>query len=216
MLADIVLSIGLLFASNTGTITDTASIMDAVNEANIIFDQSAHKTGGHRDLIVDPSVITYTTPASNYIELAVGLLGSGLVVTDRIYIVFAADLDVCGVAVRNLAIVGDRRCWHGREVAHELIHAMGGVSSLAPHGDGLGHCTDEHDVMCYDDGHIRGQITYPCPEDEMLLDCGGDDYFNTDPPGDSWLGLHPEHNRALDARLRREHDYLWFAVVMRE
>lgn len=63
------------------------------------------------------------------------------------------NVEVCGVAVRNMAIVGPG-CWSGREVAHELIHA---------HGDG----TDEHDVMCYDDGYVRGQITYTCPDDEM-------------------------------------------------
>lgn len=186
--------------------------MGAMNQAGRIFDQSAHKTGGHRDLIVGYDVATVPVTASNYIELAVGLLDSSLVITDRIYVVFTGLENVCGVAVRNLAIVG-RGCWGGREVAHELIHAMGGVDAGAPHGDGLGHCTDEHDVMCYDDGYIRGQITYPCPGDEMLLDCGNDDYYNTDPPDDSWLGLHPEANRALDSRLRREHDYLWLPMV---
>ena len=211
MLGNIILSIGLLLATDGSvTITDTQQIMQAVNEANMIFDQSAHKTGGHRDLIVDFDVVTVVTTATNHLELAQSLV----VAADETYIVFAPGIGVCGVAVRNLAIIGDPRCWGGREVAHELVHVMGGVSGESPHGDGIGHCTDEYDVMCYDDGWLRGQITYACPpEEEMLLDCGGDDYYNTDPPIDSWLGLHPEENRALDARLRREHDYVWLPVV---
>lgn len=213
MLASILLSIGLILASDGSTnISDTVKIAGAVNQANVIFDESAHKTGGHRDLIVDRDVVTVATQTNNYYDLAVWLIDSGLVITDRIYIVFAMDIEVCGVAVRNMAIVGPD-CWAGREVAHELIHVMGGVDSRAPHGDGLGHCTDEHDVMCYDDGYVRGQITYHCPDDEMLLDCGNDDYYHTDPPDDSFLGLHPEANRALDSRLRREHDYVWFPIV---
>ncbi len=215
MLGSIILSIGLLLATDGSvSVADEQKIMGAINQANIIFDESAHKTGGHRDLIVDHEVTTVAATTTNYLELAVNLIDSGLIITDRIYIVFAPRLEVCGTTVHNLAILGDMRCWGGREVAHELVHVMGGVSGESPHGDGIGHCTDEYDVMCYDDGFVKGQITYPClPEEELLLDCGEDDYYNTDPPPDSWLGLHPEHNRAMDSRLRREHDHVWLPVV---
>ena len=128
MLGSIILSIGLLLATDGGvSVTDEQKIMTAINEANMIFDQSAHKTGGHRDLITDGELTTVVTTATNYLELASNLIDSGLVITDKIYIVFAPGVDVCGVAVRNLAIVGDPRCWGGREVAHELIHVMGGL-----------------------------------------------------------------------------------------
>jgi hypothetical protein len=215
MFASIVLSIGLILATDgSTTITDTQKIMGAVNQANVIFDESAHKTGGHRDLIVDRDVVAFPSQAKSYYDLVIDLIDSGTVITDRIYIVFAVSVEVCGVTVRNLAIVGPR-CWSGREVAHETIHAMGGVDSRAPHASGLGHCSEEHDVMCYDDGYVRGQMTYLCPEDEMLLDCNNDDYYNTDPPPDSFLALHPEANRALDDRLRREHDHVWLPMAGR-
>jgi hypothetical protein len=42
--------------------------------------------------------------------------------------------------------------------------------------------------MCYDDGVGRGAMLAICPpEHEALLDCGDDDYFNTDPPDGSYL-----------------------------
>ncbi len=43
--------------------------------------------------------------------------------------------------------------------------------------------------MCYSDIPIHPIMTYPCPslEHEHLLDCNGDDYFNVDPPEESYL-----------------------------
>jgi hypothetical protein len=61
-----------------------------------------------------------------------------------------------------------------------------------PHHSAARHCTDEADVMCYDDD-ASGPVTMTTvcpPEHEVLLDCGHDDYFSTDPPAGSYLAGH--------------------------
>jgi hypothetical protein len=81
----------------------------------------------------------------------------------------------------------DRPCWQYAEL-HEIFHMLGAVQPDAPHPSAARHCTDDADVMCYDDGVGRGAMLAICPpEHEALLDCGDDDYFNTDPPDGSYL-----------------------------
>ena len=100
----------------------------------------------------------------------------------------------------------DTRCW-GYAEAHELGHNLGAVQHAyvddgdpgnpivypgAPHQTPTFHCTDEWDLMCYDDGVGPGALTYPCgtapgvlPADQSndnRLDCGHDDYFYAAPP----------------------------------
>jgi hypothetical protein len=85
----------------------------------------------------------------------------------------------------------DAPCWNYAEL-HEIFHTMGAVQPDAPHPSAYGHCTDEADVMCYDDdggGPITMTIVCP-PEHEALLDCGHDDYFSTAPPAGSYLAGH--------------------------
>jgi hypothetical protein len=98
----------------------------------------------------------------------------------------------------------DRGCW-GRAgtplEVHELVHTLGGVQMTAPNAAGTYHCRDEYDVMCYDDDGTKDGLVwadgtlvplrYLCPsEQERLLDCRGDDYFNTSPAQGSWLAKH--------------------------
>ena len=90
----------------------------------------------------------------------------------------------------------DTRCWglletHGTSVeAHELVHTLGGVNLTAPHATPHGHCTDDGDVMCYQDGPVtRLQDVCP-PEGEALLDCNGDDYFHPHPAPGTYLATH--------------------------
>lgn len=76
---------------------------------------------------------------------------------------------------------------------HETTHTFGGVQSDAPHATLYGHCTDEWDVMCYDDGSNMA-LSYVCPKlsgdiDESY-DCGRDDYFNPSPAPGSYLATH--------------------------
>ena len=101
----------------------------------------------------------------------------------------------------------DTRCWgqsHPTE-AHELLHTFGGVlgwsspAQAPPHATSKGHCTDESDRLCYADGEPgifkpNGSATalqFVCPgSHEVLLDCGNDDYFSTNPPAGNWLATH--------------------------
>jgi hypothetical protein len=122
-----------------------------------------------------------------------------------------------GGANADIGLFGrvDRDCW-GRPApadlveAHELIHTMGAVQPHAPDtssvDDGTyvymyGHCVDEYDTMCYADGSPK-DLRYECPEDEeRLLDCGDDTYFNTNPSNGSYLDEH--WNPAMAAFLVR-------------
>jgi hypothetical protein len=85
----------------------------------------------------------------------------------------------------------DAPCWHYAEL-HEIFHTLGAVQPDTPHHSAARHCTDEADVMCYDDD-ASGPVTMTTvcpPEHEVLLDCGHDDYFSTDPPSGSYLAGH--------------------------
>jgi hypothetical protein len=88
----------------------------------------------------------------------------------------------------------DRGCWgDGRNPleAHELVHTLGGVQPSAPNATPGFHCTDESDLMCYDDGSGGASVRAICgSEHERLLDCNNDDYFHTDPAPDSYLATH--------------------------
>ncbi len=77
---------------------------------------------------------------------------------------------------------------------HELMHTLGAVQDSAPHSSQAGHCFDEWDVLCYDDGGPTSGLTFPCAHlpfaiDEAL-DCGQDDYFNPAPALGSYLATH--------------------------
>lgn len=68
---------------------------------------------------------------------------------------------------------------------HEVLHTLGAVGLTAPNSNGLGHCRDDLDIMCYSEG---GVMTVPrCAIQVELLDCGADDYFNARPPVGSYL-----------------------------
>jgi hypothetical protein len=85
----------------------------------------------------------------------------------------------------------DAPCWHYAEL-HEITHTLGAVQPDSPHHSAARHCTDEADVMCYDDdasGPVVMTVVCP-PEHEALLDCGHDDYFSTNPPAGNYLAGH--------------------------
>lgn len=85
----------------------------------------------------------------------------------------------------------DSGCWGEVAIAHELMHNLGGVLNSAPHSTGYGHCIDDFDVMCYQDGTSR-QVQIVCADSALdyRYDCGKDDYFHPNPAPGSYLDLH--------------------------
>ena len=78
---------------------------------------------------------------------------------------------------------------------HETTHMLGAVADSAPHSTGAGHCYQEWDVMCYQDGGPKGQaanMQSVCTGSEGVesYDCGLDDYFNPSPQPGSYLATH--------------------------
>lgn len=122
------------------------------------------------------------------------------------YLVWADAVGVCGMATTyaddspgpdNLNNSGypaygriDRRCW-GKVETHELVHMLGGVQRSARNATAGFHCSDGHDVMCYDDGTAGSTQKSVCAREwAQLLDCRSDDYFSVAPPTGSYLATH--------------------------
>ncbi len=88
---------------------------------------------------------------------------------------------------------GRPACWGSGAMGalvevHELMHTLGAVNGSSPNSNGLGHCRDELDIMCYSEGGVK---TVPrCAVRVELLDCGADDYFNARPQLGSYLSLY--------------------------
>jgi hypothetical protein len=84
--------------------------------------------------------------------------------------------------------------WSSWPVVHEVLHNFGAVQLQAPDADGGWHGNDEHDVMTYGKQVTPECTSGPTPE---RIDCGGDSYFNANPPTGSWLDTH--FNLATDS-----------------
>ena len=133
---------------------------------------------------------------------------------DRKYVMLVDHADaVCGLGTRykddrlspnNNEGSGyariDPGCWtrgaQGHSVIlHEITHTLGAVNESAPNSNGQGHCTDDWDRLCYvesqDPNTAPDETDKVCgPIHEDLLDCNGDDYFNTNPSPGSYLDTH--------------------------
>ncbi|MCY1142218.1 RICIN domain-containing protein [Actinoplanes sp. Pm04-4] len=176
-----------------------------------IFDASAAETGGSRH------VRFVTTPQCRVdvseVELPAGGLTSftrnidelrklGYNRTDRKYLLFADANVYCGIAT----FIADRRaglgnrnnggpsygrvdagCWSAAMAARELTYTLGATLIGSPNSSGAGGCLDEYDLLCGPDRSGR-KVRTVCPKkNEMRLDCGNDDYFNTNPKQGSYL-----------------------------
>ncbi len=75
-------------------------------------------------------------------------------------------------------------------VMHENGHNMGAVMNSAPNTTGAGHCIDDQDIMCYNDGGPRGSQLHIVCTDFEHFDCNHDDYFSPNPPAGSYLATH--------------------------
>lgn len=102
--------------------------------------------------------------------------------------------------------------YSGATLLHELMHTLGAVQNSAPHSSQNGHCFDEYDVMCYQDGGSYftggGTIQYFCSDIadnlnfyDVKVDCGhnknqggtagvpGEDYWHPGTPT-GYLATH--------------------------
>ena len=133
---------------------------------------------------------------------------AGYSANNRKYLMFVEADNLCGIAqvyptsakssnynngFAPMFARVDSACWtstYHSVASHELMHTLGSVMSDSLHPSAAGHCVDDYDVMCYQDGP-GVTMTYPCPDwHEQLYDCGHDDYFSTDPAPGSYLGTH--------------------------
>ncbi len=78
---------------------------------------------------------------------------------------------------------------------HEISHNLGAVQFSAPHSTQAGHCYDESDVECYNDGGSYfgsgGSVVQSCADStHEVYDCNLDDFFNPSPAPGSYLATH--------------------------
>ncbi|HEV7363205.1 MAG TPA: hypothetical protein VGN71_02360 [Solirubrobacteraceae bacterium] len=78
---------------------------------------------------------------------------------------------------------------------HEITHTLGAVQDSAPHSSQAGHCYDESDVECYNDGGsyfaTGGSTVAACSDGaHQVYDCNLDDYFSPSPAPGSYLATH--------------------------
>lgn len=96
----------------------------------------------------------------------------------------------------------DPRGFWPEGMLHEMAHNLGAVQWSAPHtthtpgGPSFyGHCWDEWDVLCYQDGPAPAHaIQVDCPSSPGVIgqefDCSRDDYFNPAPAPGNYLATH--------------------------
>lgn len=189
-------------------------LLNEVANVDDVFAVSAQRTGGVRRVRwvhsgCVPVIAEVVVPAGTLASFSLtinALAGLGFDDPNRKYLAFTEASVLCGIGTyytdrrptdnandgyRASYARVDTRCWAGGDIsvaAHELTHNLGGVLPTAPHGTSSGHCWDDNDLMCYADGSGAVlQATCADPTLERLLDCNGDDYFNTAPASGSWL-----------------------------
>jgi hypothetical protein len=192
-----------------------ASFRGWASEVDGIYDTSAKQTGGTRHVRYVTGAgceVTVTEVAiddgrlADFGESVDAIQEQGFNRTDRKYLMFVDTDALCGVAFvvvdsspgqdnsnnsgPSFARV-DNGCWDAPPAAHELTHALGSVNGDSPNHTEYGHCTDDYDLMCYDDGPGT-QMRIVCPDERQdnLLDCNKDDYFSTNPKPGSYLDKH--------------------------
>ena len=179
-----------------------------------VFAVSARQSGGERRVrwvhagcvpVVKEVVVPAGSLNGSFGDTITALDDLGYNDSNRKYLAFTEANYLCGVGTMydDTRVSGnandgyaasyarvDKGCWSTRDhsvAAHELTHTLGAVLATAPHATTYGHCTDESDLMCYDDGSRMAMRTTCASSQEQLLDCNGDDYFNTAPPAGSFL-----------------------------
>src|SRR5437763_1876019 len=162
--------------------------------------------------VVDDVTLS-TTGDDNLNNTITELRAKGYTRSDRKYLVWVDTNVYCGIAqVYNDDTPGqtnlsngssrvsgefarvDNGCWGlaGQSVeAHELMHAMGGVQTSAPHATRYSHCWDESDRMCYADGSGSAMRQICVTGHENVFDCNHDDYYLAGTPSSgNYLATH--------------------------
>jgi hypothetical protein len=184
------------------------------------FSQSAAETGGaaHVRFLTEPDAaagcqlsvaVAHVSAAGDdsFSNTVSELKALGYNRSDRKYLVWMDSDVLCGVgSLYSDAKPGptninngyaamfarvDSGCWNYAE-GHELMHTLGAVQAGAPHATTNGHCWDEPDEMCYDDGSGQPMVTVcAAVRNGALFDCNHDDYFYAGiPPATNWLAGH--------------------------
>ncbi len=192
-----------------------ASIRTWTQGVDDIYSASAAQTGGTRHIrfvtdsgcnIAVTSVAIPNSALSDFGNSVNAVKSAGFNRTDRKYLMYVDATALCGVAYVTLddrpgqdnannsgasfARV-DSGCWSPGPAAHELTHMMGAVMSSSPNHTAYGHCTDDYDIMCYNDGPgTVMRIVCGDQAQDNRLDCNKNDYFHTNPPAGSYLATH--------------------------
>lgn len=185
-----------------------------VGGMDAIFNNSAAQTGGTRHIRfvhdskcnpVIPAVVLSPAGDDNFTNTINELEAMGYSRTDRKYVIFMDSRVYCGIStmsfddspnVSNPNNIGDTfgridaGCWSDVIPAHELMHQLGGVQLSAPHSSGESHCYDGYDDMCRPTNNTTIQMVCSNIAQGSLLDCGHDDYYNTNPANGSYLATH--------------------------
>lgn len=193
-------------------------IRQGVADLQTMIMASAEATGGTRsarfvtDAACEPTVLNVTLSAAgddSFKATIDEMVAKGYDESNRHYLIWMDATLLCGIGEwipvddpgqgnpnngtysRSLFGRTDVACWEGTTVVHELFHTLGAVQYTAPNSNDAGHCTDDHDIMCYDDPNGTTP-TIVCADEglERRLDCRHDDYFHTDPPAGSYLDTH--------------------------
>lgn len=206
-------------ASTPSRYADVLPVLrNEVANVDDVFAVSSEQTGGGRrvrwvhDADCLPVVQDVTVPdgalGPDFWGTVNALQALGFDDPNRKYLTFADANQFCGIGTlySDLRLTDnyndgyaasysrvDANCWSTAHsvAAHELTHNLGGVQQAAPHATTNGHCWDDADIMCYDDGSGIPVQQVCASAQEDLLDCDHDDYFSTDPaPGtflaDNW------------------------------
>ncbi|MEA2902055.1 MAG: hypothetical protein QOH36_1942 [Actinomycetota bacterium] len=196
-------------ANANTTYRDSAAKTGGVRNIRYVTDASC-------DLVIQKVEVSISA-LGNLTTMVNELVNKGFTRTDRKYLAYVDANTYCGIGeiykddrpnavpgqsssnyananpgVRTTFARVDNGCWNQSDSveAHELTHMLGGVQPTAPRGTAGFHCRDESDRMCYVDaaGVVMTQVC--AASNERLLDCNGNDYFNTAPPAGSWLATH--------------------------
>ncbi len=177
------------------------TLAGGIRHVRYVHDATCHAT------VADVTIAQASMTDENAVATAIAAQGYNR--TDRKYLVWW-EANTCGLSFGNpgsdspsadngtnsgpnYSMVGAQGCFSWETSAHELLHSLGAVQPSAPHATAYGHCWDDEDIMCYDDGgipagHTLTKVCAGAPVNQ--IDCNEDDYFNPAPAPGSYLATH--------------------------